>query len=400
MRKILANYFYYSRGERNGVIILTALSLGILVIPKVFSIYKEPAIPIDYRAFENEILAFQNSLPPENTPEGMNEGVKASKISESELFAFNPNTASTEDFIQLGLSSRVATIISHYREKGGRFYRKEDFKKIYGITSEDYNRLEGFIALDEDAKSSMKYNYDRPVREFGTGQYETPLEIKLAPFDPNNASELALLSLGLDKNTVKNVLKYREKGGKFYKKEDLKRIYGFSDLDYLRIENYIQIADNHTVTNYNSITNVQNDLKKNETIKIPSIIDVNKATSEEWLQLRGIGATFAARIIEQREKLGGFASLDQLKEIHGLPDSTFRNITPYLKFSTNIYRKISVNKANSETITHPYLTRKQVDVIARFRLNHGSYKNIEDLKKTGVLTNEALEKLKPYLIFE
>ena len=152
--------------------------------------------------------------------------------------------------------------------------------------------------MDEDAKSSVKYNYDRPVREFGTGQYETPTEIKLMPFDPNNASESALLSLGLDKNTVKNVLKYREKGGKFYKKEDLKKIYGFSDLDYLRIENYIQIADNHTVTNYNSITNVQNDLKKNETIKIPSIIDVNKATSEEWLQLRGIGATFAARIIE------------------------------------------------------------------------------------------------------
>lgn len=400
MRKILANYFYYSRSERNGVILLTALSLGILVIPKVFSIYKKSAIPIDYRAFENEILAFQNSLPPDNIPEGINEGVKASKISESDLFAFNPNTATTEDFIQLGLSSKVATIINHYREKGGRFYRKEDFKKIYGITSEDYNRLEGFIALDDDAKSSVKYHYDRPVREFGTGQYDTPTEIKLMPFDPNNASESALLSLGLDKNTVKNVLKYREKGGKFYKKEDLKRIYGFSDLDYLRIENYIQLTENHTVTNYNSITNVQNDLKKNETIKIPSIIDVNQATSEQWLQLRGIGATFAARIIEQREKLGGFASLDQLKEIHGLPDSTFRNITPYLKFSTTIYRKISVNKANYETITHPYLTRKQVDVIVRFRLNHGSYKNIEDLKKTGVLTNETLEKLKPYLIFE
>ena len=400
MRKILANYFYYSRSERNGVILLTALSLAMLVIPKVFSIYKEPAIPIDYRAFENEILAFQNSLPPENTPAGINEGAKASKISESELFAFNPNTATSEDFIQLGLSSKVATIINHYREKGGHFYRKEDFKKIYGITSEDYDRLEGFIALDEAAKSSVKYPYDGSARKFGSEQYDTPIEIKLTPFDPNNANESALLSLGLDKNVVKNVLKYREKGGKFFKKEDLKRIYGFSDIDYLRIENYIQIADNHTITNYNSITNVQNDLKKNETIKIPSIIDVNKATSEEWLQLRGIGATFATRIIEQREKLGGFASLDQLKEIHGLPDSTFRNITPYLKFSTTVYRKISVNKANFETITHPYLTRKQVDIIVRFRLNHGNYKNIEDLKKTSVFTDEALGKLKPYLIFE
>ncbi len=388
MRKILANYFYYSRSERNGVIFLTVLSLGILLVPKVFSVYYKPAKASDYRAFEPEILAYQKSLASDKYKEEQD-----FPKSEAELFTFNPNSASVEDFIKLGLSKKIANIISHYREKGGHFYRKEDLKKIYGVTFDDYERLEKFISLEENSKIAKNYNFDTP-------QYETPKEVKLIPFNPNNATEIELLSLGLEKNLVKNMLKYREKGGRFFKKEDLKKIYGFTDLDFLRLEMYIQITDNQTNTNNYSVTNGKNTEQKNESTKTPIVIDVNQATLEEWLQLRGIGRTFAARIIQQREKLGGFASLDQLKEIHGLPDSTFRNITPYLKFSTPIYRKISVNQPNFETISHPYLTRKQVEVIVRYRMNHGNYKNIQDLIKTNVLSVETIEKIKSYISFE
>ena len=126
----------------------------------------------------------------------------------------------------------------------------------------------------------------------------------------------------------------------------------------------------------------------------------NQATYEEWLQLRGIGRTFAARIIQHREKLGGFISLDQLKEIYGLPDSTFRSITPYLKFSAPIYRKISINQPNLQTILHPYLTRKQVDVLVRYRMNHGNFNNMEDLIKTNIFSKEMVEKIRPYIDFE
>lgn len=387
MRNILANYFYYSRSERNGVIFLTVLTLGILIVPKIISIYYKPAKAIDYRAFEPEILAYHKSLADDNFED--KQGVQRS---ESILFTFDPNTASKEDFIRLGLSPKIATTITHYREKGGHFYRKEDLKKIYGMNSDDYSRLENYISLEEETKTTFYEGYRTP-------QYETPIEVKLMPFDPNSATEIELLTIGLDKNIVKNVLKYREKGGKFFKKEDLKRIYGFSDLDFLRLEKFIQITDNQTNKNY-SVTDERKNENKYESINTPLVVDVNQATYEEWLQIRGIGRTFAARIIQHREKLGGFISQDQLKEIYGLPDSTFRSITPYLKFSTPIYRKISVNQPNLQTILHPYLTRKQVDVLVRYRMNHGNFNNIEDLIKTNIFSKEMVEKIRPYIDFK
>lgn len=391
MRNLLTNYFYYSRREKNGVSVLAAMSLGILLLPTIFSILKtEPAKTTDLRAFEQAILAFQGNEATENTTN--TEGVAAIAI-EAELFAFNPNTASKEDLMRLGLSPKIANTIAHYREKGGRFFRNEDLKKIYGLKEEDYARLEEYIALENSPKSSWN-------NRFNTPQYQPVREVKLFPFDPNTATETELLTLGLDEKVVKNVLKYREKNGKFYKKEDLKRLYGFSEIDYLRLENYVQIVDNQRFTNTNPSLAGQNDAKKMEGRPIPSVIDINKASFEEWLEIRGIGRTFAARIIEQREKLGGFATLEQLKEVYGLPDTTYQNIIPSLKISTSVFRKILINKATIENCTHPYLTRKQMDVLVRYRTNHGFYKNMADLKLAGVLPDATLEKLKPYIQFD
>ncbi len=392
MRKIFTNYFFYSKSERNGIIVLSIVSLIALVVPKFFSFYQNPAKAIDYGAFETDILAFQNSFAPSKEDEAFSQ-----LNSEPQVFPFNPNTASINDFVKLGLSSKVANTINHYREKGGKFFKREDLRKIYGLSPSDYDRLESFIDIDNEPFNSRKYK----DISYGESSVEnSPITINLMPFNPNTATENELLSLGIEKKVVNNVLKYREKGGKFYKKEDLKRIYSFSEIDFLRLENYIQLTDIQKNTNYDLEKVKKAGFEKSNSLALPSIIDVNKATQSEWMQLKGIGSTFANRILEQREKLGGFASLEQLREIHGLPDSTYLNITPYLKLSTPVFRKIFINHFNSENFTHPYLTRKQVDVIARYSLNHGNFKTIEDLKKTGVLTDLNLEKLKPYIVFD
>lgn len=387
MRKILTNYFYYSKSERNGVTVLVFLILGIWVTSRFFSNNKA-AKAIDYSAFEPEILAFHNSLISSDDEDNFSQA-----STNSLLFPFNPNTATIEDFVKLGLSNKVATTITHYREKGGQFRRKEDFKKIYGLKDADYKRLEPYIQMGEESISSMKYPY---LNKRDTPQYNIPHEVKLMPFDPNTADEMTLLSLGLDRNIVKNVLKYRSAGGKFYKKEDFKKLYGLSEIDFLRLENYIQISDSQKNTNYNFGKSSNLAASKAQ----PEVIDLNSATKDDLLRLRGIGSTFAARILEQREKLGGFATLEQLKDVYGLPDSTYHSITPFLKLLTPIYRKLSVNKVNIETASHPYLNRRQIEVIVRYRLNHGNFKSIDDLRKTGVFTEATLDKLKLYLIFD
>jgi competence protein ComEA len=393
MSKILTDYFYYSRSERNGLIVLIGLSLCFMIIPNLVSRFSKPPKSIDFEEHEKKFLAFQNSMNVSNT-----ETASADQQKETILFRFNPNEASFEDFMLLGLPAKTATTIMHYREKGGRFFRKEDMQKIYGFRPADYKRLEEFIEIG-DTPNRFGYHslkgFSKPYEE----QNETPIDIKSFPFDPNKATEMEFLRLGIDKKVVKNLLKFREKNGQFFKKEDLKKIYGFSEIDYLRLENFIQIPDNHHFTQA-----VNNDLikdkfghKENE-IKEKSI-DINKATFEELLQLRGIGRTFADRIIDQREKLGGFASLEQIKDTYGISDSTYRAIVPYLKISTAIFRKVSINKTDIQNLNHPYLTRKQAEVLIRYRMNHGDFKNLSDLKKTGIFTDATLENLNPYLSF-
>ena len=392
LRNFLTSYFYYSRGERNGIVVLAFLSLGSLLLPKFyFLMYASNHEKTGEVAFEQEIVEFMSDKV--SNTEGR---LSSDRIEQSILFPFNPNNVSKEDLMQLGLSSRVATTLIHYREKGGRFFKKEDFKKIYGVTESDYKRLEDYVEL-ENTSAFFSQSYPH-IPQFNTSK-EGQRTIELKPFNPNTATENELLGLGLEEKTVKVLLKYREKGGYFRTKEDLKKIYNLSDIDYLRINSFFQGSDNQPITK-SYAANLQNkENVKNTLTNEPKPIDLNNADEADFLQLRGIGRTFALRIIEHRERLGGFTSLNQLKEVYGLPDSTLQNITPYLRLNTSPQRKIKVNTANIEELKHPYLTRKQAEVIIRYRVNHGTFKSIEDVKKAGILSELLAEKLKPYIDF-
>ena len=280
MGKFLTSYFYYSRSERNGVVLLAALSFGVLMFTKIYSFMNRPSNTIaDFTAFEQEIAAFTSQQASDT--EG---GTSGAQNEEAVLFAFNPNDATKDDFMRLGLSPKVATTLVHYREKGGRFFKKEDLKKIYGLKPTDYARLESYIELENNGGFAK--------RNFGnTPQYKdakkTPHAIELKPFDPNTASEDDLLGLGLDEKSVKILLKYREKGGHFKTKEDLRKVYGLSDIDFLRIQSYIQIADNQFVAKNAPTTTQNSGLPKKIDNTGTVTVELNSANLEELVQIRG-----------------------------------------------------------------------------------------------------------------
>ena len=400
MRNFLASYFFYSRSERNGVFVLATLSLAVLMLPRLYTAFQKTSEATDFTAFNETLAAFDRSKTADT------EGVtfENGKSNNSSLFGFNPNTASLDKLTQLGLSSRTATTLIHYRERGGQFRRPEDLRKVYGMTAADYDRLKDFIELDDapnwDRKEQKywdRYDDKTDFRKGGAFGNQQQIVVNLKQFDPNTATESDLLGLGLEEKTVKNMLKYRQNGGIFRKKEDLKKLYGFSDIDFIRIEQFIQIADNQSFGKASSVTMQNGTTVKNTGNQTLTVIDVNAATEDELLALRGIGRTFAARIITQREKIGGFATIEQLKEVYGLPDTTLQNIAPYLKLTTPVYRKLHVNKATPDALAHPYMTRKQAESLTRYRLNHGEFKNFNDIKQTGVFSESNLEKLRPYI---
>ena len=64
-------------------------------------------------------------------------------------------------------------------------------------------------------------------------------------FDPNSADSTQLLRLGLPAWMVRNIYRYRARGGVYRTKRDFARTYGLTKKDYQRLEPYIRISDDY-----------------------------------------------------------------------------------------------------------------------------------------------------------
>jgi competence protein ComEA len=225
-------------------------------------------------------------------------------------------------------------------------------------------------------------------REFADNKAE------LFEFDPNSLSADGWKRLGLKQKTIGTIQKYLSKGGKFYKPEDLRKIWGIHPAHAERLIPYVRIND-VVGTPRNTITTFQ---KPTLTPKEKKIIFINSADSADFESLPGIGAKLASRIINFRNKLGGFTSLQQLGETFGLPDSTFKKIQPLLQFDEVSVKQININTATVEELkSHPYIRYHIANAIVQYRNQHGGFKSIEQLKKIMIITDEVYRKIVPYL---
>lgn len=232
--------------------------------------------------------------------------------------------------------------------------------------------------------------YDRPVNDHLKSRKE-----KLFYFNPNTLSFEGWQKLGIREKTIGTIQKYINKGGHFYKPQDLKKIYGLTPEEYMILEPYIQID----VKSENSTKQIATELRE-ESFSKPKYapIDINTADTSAFIALPGIGNKLASRIVNFRDKLGGFYSVEQIGEIYGLPDSTFQKIKNYLKLETNSIKKININTATKDEMkVHPYLKWNLANAIVEYRNQHGNYTSLEDLKNITLITEEVFNKIKFYL---
>ncbi len=243
-----------------------------------------------------------------------------------------------------------------------------------------------------DYDNNNSYQYDRRSSHKNTGS-----KGELFYFDPNSLSAEGWKKLGLRDKTINTIRNYLSKGGKFKKPEDLKKIYGLFPEEYERIAGYIRIADNNTHTpNEEEFQPAANNYSTNKPRY--SVIDINTADTTAFIALPGIGSKLAARIVNFRDKLGGFHSINQVAETYGLPDSTFQRIRPYLKLENNVLKKININTATVDELkAHPYIRYSIANPIIAYRNEHGLFSKPEDLKRVMAVTEETYNKILPYL---
>lgn len=386
----LKDFFYYSRTERNGTITLISILFLLILLPYTYASFSTKNL-LDFSPWKADIAAFEDGISQKvlanNSAKKWNvKTVQGQKEASLPLKPkkFDPNTASPMNLEAMGLPARTIKSILNYRAKGGQFRDKESLEKIYTLSQEHYQQLYPFIDLDSRAeKLPKKITFESSKSK--------PLPAAF-DFDPNTATGENLEALGLASNTIRSILNYREKGGQFRKVEDFQKIYTLPDSVYQHLRTNIKIIQKPTYPT-----------KKKYTPKSYQKIDINTANLEDFQQFRGIGPSYAKRILKMRESLGGFLEVEQVGELYKLPDSTFQIMLPYLECASVPLDKININTATVEELkAHPYLRWYHAKAIVHYRETEGLWKSVELVQILSEFDDGkgVFNKIKPYLTID
>ncbi len=140
-------------------------------------------------------------------------------------------------------------------------------------------------------------------------------------------------------------------------------------------------------------------VSKNQVRKYP-ILNLNICDSASLEALPGIGPVLSSRIIRYRNLIGGYVSVDQLKEVYGLPEETFDLISARVMADSLTIRKIRINEWDyRQLIRHPYFQRSEVSAILKYRELNGRIPGIREMVSNNLISPETAKKLRPYLEF-
>ena len=288
MKARIKSYLTITKKKWNGLVILIILIPGVLAAPYIYQLFHKDST-INFKDFDR--AAAQLSKARMNGSYRVDSGISDSQVKNRVMFPFDPNALSLDQWKQLGLSERQATVILHFEAKGGRLYRKEDLKKIYAITPADYNRLEPYINIHGSIAESKKLK---------------PGEI----LELNSADSATLTALpGVGPSFAARIIRYRDRLGGFYQKEQLKEIYGIDSAKYPAISNAVGVNPG---------------LVKKIGI---NTISFNQLRLFPYLTYKQVNA-----IIQYRTQHGNYQSIGDMKNIAILDEQTIQKIQPYLSF--------------------------------------------------------------------
>ncbi len=300
--EFLHKYFGFNKRERNGIIALCSLLL-VLILVRVFLPSSSKDVKIDFVKLDTLSVQQKENYEEKKTyysekKDSSFSSAQKTSAKEATLFPFDPNTISAEEATQLGFPAKTANILINFRSKGGKFKSKEDLKKLYGLKEELYKKLEPFVLIQQEVKTETKPAFEPYVKK-------QPSIVELNTADSTQLVYLPMIGPGY----TKLILKYRNRLGGFYKKEQLKEVYGMTDSTYNAIKDKITVSPNL--------------LKK---------INVNAAGLIEMKTHPCISYNIANSIVNYRNKHGLYKSIDDLKEVGTINDETIEKLKAYISF--------------------------------------------------------------------
>ncbi len=270
--------------------------------------------------------------------------------------------------------------------------KADDFDEAVVIAASDSLLVK---QIDDSKTYSNDYSNDNNYATYTKKNYDHSFTGTMFYFDPNTLDAAGWQKLGIKDKTIASMQKYIAKGGRFRAPEDLQKVWGLRDDEKERLIPYVRIVTQAQPAYTNNYTTYE---KKPYEKKAVTVVDINTGDSAAFDALPGIGGGFSRRIINFRNRLGGFYKVEQVAETFGLPDSVFQKIKPLLKIAGNDVKKINVNNATEDELkAHPYIRWQLAKVITEYKKQHGSFKTVEELKKIMVIDEVTYNKISPYL---
>lgn len=215
-------------------------------------------------------------------------------------------------------------------------------------------------------------------------------------FDPNKSTEQEFVELGFSPALASRIIRYREKGGKFRTKSDVLKIYGIDTAFYKSIYSFIALPESTSKFSRKEKTfpviGAAKEPEKRQRF------DLNKADTAALKAIKGIGDKLSMRIVKFRDILGGFVSMDQLKDVYGLDSLVIKKLVEDTFIEDNFMpTRLDLNQATERELSaHPYIN-KMAKVIVSYRFQHGDFETVEDIRKVVKLDEERFQKILPYI---
>ena len=279
-----------------------------------------------------------------------------------------------------------------------RFYNFE--VKEHPVTRDSIFITQAEILLNTLAEKQYLASFDREKEK-------KPI---LKPFDPNKADLEIFTSLGLKKYIAQNIIKYRDKGGVFFRKEDFSKIYGLDDdmfktlLPYIVIDTLFlnEMREKRFAAIHKDSSKI-NKLVNNYPQKYKEItpIEINSADTSLLMKIPGIGIVTAKTLINYRNRLGGYVSAQQIDEIDFINDTLKVILKEWFYTDLTKVRKININKTSVSALkNHPYINFYQAKAIIEYKNRGIKPRGIEELAFLDEFSSDDIVRLKPYLSFE
>lgn len=272
------------------------------------------------------------------------------------------------------------------------------FRRFSPVRPTDYSGFSKEIAdflekqeAVEPAATVKDFDFHDPDREI------VRKSIKPFEFDPNNLNTEGWIRMGFSEKQAASIVRFREKGGTFRKKEDVRRLYAVTDEVYQILEPYIRITSTGKPENavWDSSANPRSHALA---VREKYRVELNSADSAELVRAYGIGPATARRILRYRERLGGYVSASQLLEIPGIDSARYETFRDEVFADPETVRKINVNTASiTELRQHPYIDYFIAKAIVDKRIRSGGFKSPDELAGIPLLYEALFNKLKPYL---